>query len=77
MTPLQIALEQGLSDGGNLFETLNELQQYEIESLDDAESLVEALEKFLQRPIEAEGVFSPFHALISLFQSVTAISPFQ
>ena len=77
MTPLQVALEQGLADGGNLFESLNELDQYEIESLDDAEALVDALETYIDRPIEAAGIFSAFHQLVSLFQSVVAVSPFQ
>jgi hypothetical protein len=77
MTPLQVALEHGLADGGNLFETLNELDHYEIESLVDAEALVEALEEYRKRPIEAAGIFSSFHQLVSLFQSVTAVSPFQ
>ena len=72
MTPLQVALEQGLADGGNLFESLNELDQYEIESLDDAEALVDALETYIDRPIEAAGIFSAFHQLVSLFQSVVA-----
>ena len=77
MTPLQKALFQGLADGGNLFESLNELDQYEIESLEDAEALADALEEYLDRPIEAAGIFSAFHQLVSLFQSVTAVSPFQ
>ena len=77
MTPLQVALERGLADGGNLFESLNDLQDYEIDSLDDAEALVDALETYMKRPIEAAGIFSAFHQLVSLFQSVTAVSPFQ
>ena len=77
MTPLQAALERGLADGGNLFEALNDLDHYQIESLDDAESLVEGLETYLKRPMEASGIFSAYHQLVSLFQSVTAVSPFQ
>ena len=76
-TPLQIALERGLADGGDLFESLNELDHYEIESLDDAEAFVDALEKFAERPIDQPGMFSAFHQLVSLFQSVTGVSPFQ
>lgn len=76
-TPLQSALERGLADGGNLFEELNELNHYDIDSLEDAEALVDALELYVQRPIEAPGMFTAFHQLVSLFQSVTAISPFQ
>ena len=76
-TPLQAALERGLADGGNLFEELNELNHYEIDLLDDAESLVDALEDYVERPIEAAGMFTAFHQLVSLFQSVTAVSPFQ
>ncbi len=77
LTPLQAALERGLADGGDLFEALNELRNYEIETLDDAESLVDALEQYLDRPMEAPGLFTAFHQLVSLFQSVTAVSPFQ
>ena len=76
-TPLQLALERGLADDGNLFEVLNDLSHYEIDSLEDAESLVDALELYVQRPIEPAGVFSAFHSLVSLFQSVNAVSPFQ
>lgn len=76
-TPLQVALERGLADGGNLFEELNDLDHYQIESVEDAEALIDALELYIQRPIEAPGIFTAFHQLISLFQSVTAISPFQ
>ena len=76
-TPLQMALERGLADGGNLFEELNELNHYEIDSLEDAEALVDALENYIDRPIEAAGMFTAFHQLVSLFQSVTAVSPFQ
>src|SRR6185312_3453917 len=76
-TPLQIALERGLADGGNLFEALNELEQYEIESVEDAEALVDALELYVQRPVEAPGMFTAFHQLVSLFQSVSGVSSFQ
>lgn len=76
-TPLQLALERGLADGGNLFEALSDLNHYEIDSLEDAEALVEALERYIDRPIEAPGMFTAFHQLLSLFQTVTAISPFQ
>lgn len=76
-TPLQLALEQGLADGGNLFEALNDLDRYQIESLEDAEALVDALQNYVGRPVEAPGMFSPFHQLVSLFQSVSGISPFQ
>ena len=76
-TPLQSALEHGLAADGNLFESLNELGQYEIETLVDAEALVDALELYIERPIEAPGVFTAFHQLVSLFQSVSAVSPFQ
>lgn len=76
-TPLQLALEQGLAEGGNLFEALNDLDLYQIESLEDAEALVEALEQFVQRPVEIPGMFTAFHQLVSLFQSVSGISPFQ
>lgn len=74
---LQLALEIGLAKGGNLFEALNDLDHYEIESLDDAEVLVQALEVYLEKPIEEPGIFSAFHQLLSLFQSVTGVSPFQ
>ncbi|WP_397571773.1 HEAT repeat domain-containing protein [Schlesneria sp. T3-172] len=76
-TPLQTALEQGLADDANLFESLNELGQYRIESTDDAEALVDALEIYIERPIEAPGVFTAFHQLVSLFQSVSTVSVFQ
>ena len=61
LTPLQAALERGLADGGDLFEALNELRNYEIETLEDAESLVDALEQYLDRPMEAPGIFTAFH----------------
>ncbi len=76
-TPLQIALERGLADGGDLFEALNDLDQYQIDSLEDAEALVDALELYVQKPIEAPGMFTAFHQLVSLFQSVVEVSPFQ
>lgn len=76
-TPLQVALEQGLADGGSLFEALNDLDHYEIETVEDAEALVDALQIFVTRPIEKPGIFSAFHQVVSLFQSVTGISPFQ
>jgi hypothetical protein len=76
-TQLQKALEQGLAAGGDLFEALNDLNHYEIDSLEDAEALVAALESYNERPVEAPGMFSSFHQLVSLFQSVTAVSPFQ
>ena len=76
-TPLQLALEQGLADGGNLFEALNDLDHYEIETIEDAEALVDAMQQYALRPIEPPGMFSAFHQLVSLFQSVTTVSPFQ
>ena len=76
-TRLQIALDRGLSEGGNLFEALNDLENYEIDSIEDADALVEALSVYAKRPIETPGMFSAFHQLISLFQSVIGISPFQ
>ena len=76
-TSLQTALQRGLADGGNLFEELNQLEHYEIESIDDAEALVEALEKYVKRPVETAGMFSSFHQLVSLFQSVSGLSAFQ
>jgi hypothetical protein len=76
-TPLQAALERGLADGGNLFEALNDLDHYEIQTVEDAEALVEALELFISRPIEKPGIFSAFHQIVSLFQTVSGVSPFQ
>lgn len=76
-TRLQIALDRGLSEGGNLFEALNDLDHYEIDSIEDADALIEALGVYAKRPIETPGMFSAFHQLISLFQSVIGISPFQ
>lgn len=74
---LQLALERGLAEGGDLFEALNDLEHYEIDSLDDAESLVDALEVYVQRPVQNSETFSVFHQLVSLFQSVSGVSPFQ
>ena len=76
-TPLQLALENGLAEGGNLGKALDDLGRYEIESLDDAESLIDATGQYADRPVEAAGISPAFHQLVSLFQSVTAISPFQ
>ncbi|WP_010588472.1 HEAT repeat domain-containing protein [Schlesneria paludicola] len=76
-TPLQVALEQGLAEGGNLFESLNELEHYEIESVEDAEALVDAMESYVQLPVEPPGTHAPFHQLVSLFQAVTSVTPFQ
>lgn len=77
LTPLQVALNDGLADGGNLFETLNELDHYEIDSIEDAQALVEALQTYNERPVEAAGIFSAFHQLVSLFQSVASVGAFQ
>ncbi len=76
-TPLQLALERGLTEGGNLFEALDELNHYQIDSIEDAEALLDALEAYVRRPVEAAGIPSPFHLLVALFQSVTGVSPFQ
>ena len=56
-TPLQLALERGLADGADLFEALNDLGQYQIESLEDAEALVDALESYVRADRAARNVF--------------------
>ena len=74
---LQAALERGLALDGDLYEELNELGDYEISSLADAEILTIGLAEFAKRSMNNEETFSAFSELTRLFQSVTSIEAFR
>jgi hypothetical protein len=72
---LILAFERGLAPGGDLAAELEGLGHYEVESMADAEALVQALETFSARPVDITS--SAFRHFLTLFQSVTVIGPFQ
>ena len=74
---LQAALERGLSPEGDLYEELDELGEYEIASVADAEALVLGLAEFVKRPVDHDETFSAFSELTRLFQSVTSAEAFR
>jgi hypothetical protein len=74
---LQAALERGLAPGGDLYEELNDLGEFEITSLADAEALVHGLAEFVKRPIDDDETFSAFSELTRLFQSVSSAEAFR
>ncbi|MCS7046606.1 MAG: hypothetical protein NZO58_09645, partial [Gemmataceae bacterium] len=69
-TPLQLALERGLTDGADLGGEIKRLGDFTIASRADAEAVCEALEKVKDRPKPATALFAPAHDLIALFQRV-------
>lgn len=68
-TPLQKALRAGLAPNGDLEEELYELDDYTIESVEDARAICEALEQVVADLPTGKGDRS-LHALVTLFQDV-------
>lgn len=66
-TPLQLALSRGLKTGGNMFEELGRLGDFEIKSETDGAAICEALKQVIEERPEDENTLT---ALIGLFQNV-------
>lgn len=68
-TPLQAALQRGLTAGGDLVKELRELGDYVIESAEDATVVCRALETLLSRaPVPRKGAGSALRGTVGLFQ---------
>ena len=73
---LHEALTRGLAEGGNLREELQPLGEYLLTSYFDANTLVNALEKFVERPVLGGDEDPSFRELTRLFQSVLETDAF-
>ena len=73
---LREALTRGLAEGGNLREELQPLGNYLVTSYFDAGALIEALDKFVQRPVPGGDEDPAFRELTRLFQSVLETDAF-
>jgi hypothetical protein len=74
---LQAALTRGLAPGGDLYEELSELGDYEIASLSDAEVLTRGLAEFVKQAVDSDEAMSAFPELVRLFQSVTSADAYR
>ena len=74
---LREALKRGLADGGNLREELAVLGECLLTSYFDAGILVNAFEKFVERPVRGGDDDPDFRELTKLFQSVLETDAFQ
>ena len=74
---LQTALSRGLAPEGDLYGELNELGEYEIESLADAEALTHGIAEFVKRAVDSDEAMSAFPELVRLFQSVTSAEAYR
>ena len=73
---LHEALKRGLAEGGNLREELLPLGEYLVTSYFDAGVLIEALDKFVERPVPGGDEDPAFRELTRLFQSVLETDAF-
>ncbi len=74
---LQAAFTRGLAPEGDLYEELNDLGEYEIESLADADVLTRGLAEFVKRAVDSDEAMSAFPELVRLFQSVTSADAYR
>lgn len=74
---LQAALTRGLAPEGDLYDELNDLGEYEIATLADAEALSRAMGEFVERAIDSDEAMAAFPELVRLFQSVTSVEAFR
>ncbi|MBS0204594.1 MAG: hypothetical protein JSS49_16950 [Planctomycetes bacterium] len=74
---LQAALTRGLAPEGDLYDELNDLGDYEISTLADAEALSGAMVEFVEQAIDSDEAMSAFPELVRLFQSVTSAEAFR
>jgi hypothetical protein len=74
---LQAALTRGLAPGGDLYEELSELGDYEIATLADAEVLTRGLAEFVKQTVDSDEAMSAFPELVRLFQSVTSADAYR
>ncbi len=74
---LQAALTRGLAPGGDLYEELCDLGEYEIDSMADAEALTRGMAEFVQRAVDSDEAMSAFPELVRLFQSVTSTEAYR
>lgn len=74
---LQTALTRGLAPGGELYEELSELGDYEIATLSDAEVLTRGLAEFVKQAVDSDEAMSAFPELVRLFQSVTSADAYR
>ncbi len=74
---LREALQRGLADGGNLREELASRGECVLTSYFDAGILIDAFEKFVERPVPGGDDDPDFRELTRLFQSVLETDAFQ
>ena len=74
---LQSALNRGLADGGDLYEELNQLGEYEIDSVSDAEALTNGVAEFVRRAEDDDESLSAFPEFVRLFQSVSSAEAYR
>jgi hypothetical protein len=74
---LQAAFRRGLAPEGDLYEELNDLGDYEISSMADAEALTLGMAEFVKRSVDSDEAMSAFPELVRLFQSVTSVEAYR
>jgi hypothetical protein len=65
---LQLAIARGFEPGGDLKEELDKLDDYTVESPEDAEAICQALSKLPLPPEESERIVPPLEPLARLFK---------
>jgi hypothetical protein len=74
---LQAAMARGLAPGGDLYEELCDLGDYEIDSMADAEALTRGMAEYVKRAVDEDEAMSAFPEFVRLFQSVTSAEAFR